>query len=155
MFGVGADLDGAAAGGVRHAEGEDGRAVVGSDFALGGVEAHALRDERGLGAVRAPYREGHLEAHCLLSAGEPWGALLVQFVAGRGPLDVGRHVPPHVEALHRDGGGGGPVNGLGWEVAFRWVVFVMLYQGSQTMLLCLGRTNSAGVWDEQGCGGLL
>lgn len=64
MLGVGFDLDGSAADGVFHAKAVDRSRVVVANFFLLGVEAHTLTDYDGVGfAVRAPYGEGHLEAH--------------------------------------------------------------------------------------------
>ena len=46
-----------------HAERPYRRAVVVADFLLFGVEAHALADDGGFGAVGAPDGKGHFEAH--------------------------------------------------------------------------------------------
>lgn len=78
--------------------------VVVSDFALRGVEAHALADDGGLGTGVAPDGEGELEAN-----GEEAGlggtdAEGVAFAGGLvGVQDAfvfGRDVASHIEALH-------------------------------------------------------
>lgn len=84
----------------------DGRGVVVACALLLGVEAHALADDCGLRAVRAPDGEGHLEAHGEdAMGGELGGAVaegvfVVELVAGGGAFEVGGDVASHVEALH-------------------------------------------------------
>lgn len=83
-----------------------GRRKVVSHALLLGVEAHALADDCGLRAVRAPDGEGHLEAHGEDAVGGELGGavaegvFLVELVAGGCALEVGRDVASHVEALH-------------------------------------------------------
>lgn len=82
------------------------RRKVISHALLLGVEAHALADDGGLGAVRAPDGEGHLEAHGEDAVGGELGGavaegvFLVELVAGGGALEVRGDVASHVEALH-------------------------------------------------------
>lgn len=82
------------------------RGVVVADLFLFGVEADALSDDGGPGARRAPYGEGHFEAHREDAMGGELrralaeGVLLVKFVGRRGAFDVGRDMTSHVEALH-------------------------------------------------------
>lgn len=91
---------------MSEAEAPDGRGVVVADALLLGVEAHALADDGGLGAVRAPDGEGHFEAHREDAVGAEFGGagaegvFAVEFVAGCGSFDVGWDVASHVEALH-------------------------------------------------------
>lgn len=83
-----------------------GRRKVVPHALLLGVEAHALADDCGLRAVRAPDGEGHLEAHGEDAVGGELGGavaegvFLVELVAGGCALEVGRDVASHVEALH-------------------------------------------------------
>lgn len=82
------------------------RRKVVSRALLLGVEAHALADDCGLRAVRAPDGEGHLEAHgedavgCELGGAVAEGVFLVELVAGGGAFEVWGDVASHVEALH-------------------------------------------------------
>jgi len=88
---------------VLHAETPDGRAVVIPDFLFLGIEAHALADDGGWAAVRAPYGEGEFEADGENALGELVGALAERVRGGveaRGVGGVGRIVPAHIEALH-------------------------------------------------------
>lgn len=89
-------------------KGEDRGRVVRPHAGFGCVEADALTDDGGFGAVVAPYGEGHLEPHDLLTIGAYTGrSLAVQGVAGCDALVLRGHVPAHVEALH-PGGWEGP-----------------------------------------------
>lgn len=87
-------------------EAPDGRGEVVAHPLLLGVEAHALADDGGLGAVRAPDGEGHLEAHGEdavrgeLGGAVAEGVFLVELVAGGGAFEVRGDVASHVEALH-------------------------------------------------------
>lgn len=91
---------------MAEAKAPDGRGVVVSRALLLGVEAHALADDCGLRAGRAPDGEGHLEAHGEDAVGGELGGavaegvLVVELVAGGGAFEVRGDVAPHVEALH-------------------------------------------------------
>lgn len=110
---------------MAEAKAPDGRGVVASCALLLGVEAHALADDGGLRAGRAPDGEGHFEAHGEDAVGGELGGavaervLVVEFVAGGGAFEVGGDVASHVEALH----GGRSF----WSVLFAMCVFVCLF----------------------------
>lgn len=91
---------------MAEAKAPDGRGVVAARALLLGVEAHALADDGGPGAVRAPDGEGHLEAHGEDAVGRELGGavaervFVVELVAGGGAFEVRGDVASHVEALH-------------------------------------------------------
>ncbi|KFY38897.1 hypothetical protein V494_04167 [Pseudogymnoascus sp. VKM F-4513 (FW-928)] len=97
----------------------DGRGVVHPDFALLSVEAHALPDDGGFWAGRAPDWEGHLEAdgedaEVRFGGAGAEGVLFLEGVAAEDAFLVGGDVAAHVETLHFGGG---------WAVR-RWMVWV-------------------------------
>jgi hypothetical protein len=115
LLGISLDLYETAASHVLELELPDGRAVVGADLLLLGVEAHALADDGVRFAGVAPDCEGQFEAHCLRAvfAKSAWRAFLVQTVPTGRTFEVRRDVTSHVEALHFGGGTCRRAAGLG------------------------------------------
>ena len=86
-------------------EGPDGRRVVGSYFALGGIVPRSLDEDAG--ASVAPHGKGQLEAHREDASGrEVAGSFaqwvrLVESVSTR--VGIRRPIAAHIKALHRGG----------------------------------------------------
>lgn len=88
-----------------HAEAEDRRGVVVAYFFLFGIEADALADYGGFGAVGAPNWERHLKSYsentlrglvCAVSE----GFLAQKCVTAHGSFILRRDITSHIETLH-------------------------------------------------------